>query len=46
LARRILYRRDKGNAAEVGRLKGEMEAIEQASIRENRGFQFQQAVAQ
>src|SRR5262245_25908044 len=37
---------DKGNAAELGRLKGEMEAIEQASIRKNCGIQFRQAAAQ
>src|SRR5262249_35162365 len=32
---------DKQNAAELARLKGEMEAIEQASIRKNCGIQFQ-----
>ena len=32
---------DGPNAAELARLKGEMEAIEQASIRKNCGFQFQ-----
>jgi hypothetical protein len=37
---------DKGNAAELGRLKGEMEAIEQASTRKNCGIQFRQAAAQ
>jgi hypothetical protein len=31
---------DKQNAAELARLKGEMEAIEQASIRKNCGIQF------
>jgi hypothetical protein len=34
---------DKQNAAELGRLKGEMDAIEQASIRKNCGIQFQRA---
>jgi hypothetical protein len=34
---------DKGNAAELGRLKGEMDAIEQASIRKNCGIQFRAA---
>lgn len=33
---------DKGNAAEVSRLKGEMQAIEQANIQKNCGIQFQQ----
>jgi hypothetical protein len=33
---------DKGNATEVGRLKGEMDAIEQASIRKNCGIQFRE----
>lgn len=32
---------DKGNAAEVARLKGEMQAIEQANISKNCGIQFQ-----
>jgi hypothetical protein len=32
---------DKGNAAEVGRLKGEMQAIEQANIARNCSIQFQ-----
>lgn len=32
---------DKGNAAEVARLKGEMQAIEQANIAKNCGIQFQ-----
>jgi hypothetical protein len=36
---------DKQNAAELARLKGEMEAIEQASIRKNCGIQFQRAPA-
>lgn len=31
---------DKGNAAEVARLKGEMQAIEQANISKNCGIQF------
>ena len=34
---------DKQNAAELARLKGEMGAIEQASIRKNCGIQFRQA---
>jgi hypothetical protein len=34
---------DKQNASELARLKGEMEAIEQASIRKNCGIQFQRA---
>jgi hypothetical protein len=34
---------DKQNAAELARLKGEMEAIEQASIRKNCGIQFRRA---
>jgi len=33
---------DKGNAAEVARLKGEMQAIEQANISKNCGMKFQQ----
>lgn len=33
---------DKANAAEVARLKGEMQAIQQASIRNNCGIEFQQ----
>jgi hypothetical protein len=36
---------DKQSAAELARLKGEMEAIEQASIRKNCGIQFQRAPA-
>jgi hypothetical protein len=36
---------DKGNAAELARLKGEMDAIEQTSIRKNCGIQFRQAPA-
>ena len=36
---------DKGNAAELARLKGEMDAIEQASIRKNCGIKFRQATA-
>jgi hypothetical protein len=36
---------DKQNGAELARLKGEMEAIEQASIRKNCGIQFQRAAA-
>jgi hypothetical protein len=31
---------DRNTAAELGRLKGELEAIEQASIRKNCGIQF------
>ena len=31
---------DKGNAAELARLKGEMQAIEQANIAKNCGMQF------
>jgi hypothetical protein len=34
---------DKGNAAEVGRLKGEMNALEQASIKKNCAFNFGRA---
>ena len=34
---------DKGNAAEVARLKGEMQAIEQANIQKNCGIQFQRS---
>ena len=34
---------DKQNAAELARLKGELEAIEQVSIRKQCGIQFQQA---
>jgi hypothetical protein len=34
---------DKQNAAELARLKGEMDAIEQTSIRKNCGIQFQRA---
>lgn len=34
---------DKQNAAELSRLKGEMEAIEQASVRKQCGIQFQRA---
>jgi hypothetical protein len=33
---------DKGNASEVARLKGEMQAIEQANIQKNCGIQFAQ----
>jgi hypothetical protein len=33
---------DRANATEVGRLKGEMDALEQASIRKNCGIQFRQ----
>ena len=33
---------DKGNASEVARLKGEMQAIEQANISKNCGLQFGQ----
>lgn len=31
---------DKGNATEIARLKGEMQAIEQANIQKNCGIQF------
>jgi hypothetical protein len=31
---------DRNTAAELGRLKGELEAIEQVSIRKNCGIQF------
>lgn len=33
---------DKGNAAEIARLKGEMQAIEHANISKNCGMQFNQ----
>ncbi len=33
---------DKGNAAELARLKGEMDALEQTSIKKNCGIQFRQ----
>ena len=33
---------DRANAVEVGRLKGEMEALEQVSIKKNCGIQFRQ----
>jgi hypothetical protein len=33
---------DRQNAAEVARLKGEMDALEQASIKKNCGIQFRQ----
>jgi len=36
---------DKQTAAELARLKGELEAIEQASIRKQCGIQFQRAAA-
>jgi hypothetical protein len=36
---------DKGNASEVARLKGEMQAIEQANIANSCGLQFQQQPA-
>ena len=36
---------DKQNAAELARLKGELEAIEQVSIRKQCGLQFRQAPA-
>ena len=36
---------DGQSAAELGRLKGEFEALEQASIQKNCGIQFQQASA-
>jgi hypothetical protein len=34
---------DRANAAEVGRLKGEMGALEQASIKKGCGIQFRQS---
>jgi hypothetical protein len=34
---------DKGNAAEIARLKGEMQAIEQANISKGCGIQFQKS---
>jgi hypothetical protein len=37
---------DKQNAAELARLKGQMDAIEQTSIRKKCGIQFRQAAAQ
>ena len=33
---------DRGNAAELGRLKGEADALEQVSIKKNCGIQFRQ----
>jgi outer membrane murein-binding lipoprotein Lpp len=36
---------DKGNASEIARLKGEMNAIEQANITKNCGIQFQKPAA-
>jgi hypothetical protein len=36
---------DKQNAAELARLKGEMDAIEQTSVRKKCGIQFRQAAA-
>jgi hypothetical protein len=33
---------DRANATEVGRLKGEMDALEQVSIKKNCGIQFRQ----
>jgi thiamine biosynthesis protein ThiC len=36
---------DKQNAAELARLRGEMDAIEQTSIRKKCGIQFRQAAA-
>jgi hypothetical protein len=41
----FLINGDKGNAAELSRLRGEMEAIEQVSIRKNCGIQFQRATS-
>jgi hypothetical protein len=35
---------DKGNAAELGRLKGELDEIEQTSVRKNCPIQFQRAL--
>jgi hypothetical protein len=37
---------DKQNAAELARLRGEMDAIEQTSIRKKCGIQFRQAAAE
>jgi len=37
---------DKQNAAQLGELKGEMDAIQQASIQKNCGIQFQPAPGQ
>src|SRR4029450_4832687 len=34
---------DRGSAAELGRLKGEADALEQVSIKKNCGIQFRQA---
>jgi len=34
---------DRGSAAELGRLKGEMDALEQASVKKNCGIQFRQS---
>ena len=39
----FLIKGDSVGAAEVARLKGEMEAIEQASIRKNCGIQFRRS---
>src|SRR5262245_66351939 len=37
---------DRGSAAELGRLKGEMDALEQASVKKNCGIQFRQSAMQ
>jgi hypothetical protein len=39
----FLVQGDKGNAAQIAQMKGEMNAIEQASIQKNCGIQFRQA---
>jgi hypothetical protein len=39
----FLVQGDKGNAAQIAQLKGEMNAIEQASIQKNCGIQFRTA---
>jgi hypothetical protein len=41
----FFIRGDGTNAAELARLRGEMEAVEQASIRKNCGITFQRAAA-
>jgi len=43
LAEPIFYRRRQKNAAQLAQLKGQMEAIQQASIQKNCGIQFRQA---
>jgi hypothetical protein len=42
LAGGFLLGGDRGNAAELGRLKGEADALEQVSIKKNCGIQFRQ----